>query len=190
MPWSSRTELNSAIQSAGTPAALGPDKLETALLLCRLSLAAYEADNTNVPAVAAFRPEQALVPVPGQVVGFVPSLQYASFATTEFGSQFGIWKVDGLGVVVAFKGTLEAQEMLVDLQTQSSPTTAEQRIIEMHGGMHQAAKRCCTTISSICTRLCCTSQIGSLPLYITGTSKPNTDMLRCLFTLMSLCYNM
>ena len=180
----SDTELKAAMQGAAAAASVGPDTLERALLLCKLSTAAYEANELTVPPVAAFRPDQALAPVSGQIAGLAPVLQHASFAKCgsvfgDLGRQYGIWTVAGLGVVVAFRGTMDAQDVLADIQFQPCQVPAGQHIIEMHGGIHKAAKICCSTIAGLCAKLCCSSKADPLPLYFTGVQHPVSCMFSC-----------
>ena len=52
--------------------------------------------------------------------------------------QYGIWEVDGLGLVVAFRGTSSWNDVFVDINVRPTPLTTEQgKQCKLHAAVHR-----------------------------------------------------
>lgn len=101
-----------------------PGLLHTARLMCHLSTAVYNKDELVVWSSADL--QAAFSPLTRQAASFTPesdppSLVAGSPASEgalfqDLGRQYGIWKVEGLGIIVAFSGTQEALDHLCRLE--------------------------------------------------------------------------
>lgn len=110
-------EIDRAAKTPGRADASDPGLLQTALLMCQLSAAVYDKD--EMTSWGSDLLEAALCPVSRQITSFSPRLIHASQSSVgelyqDLGRQYGIWQVAGLGVVVAFGGTQDAQDILAD----------------------------------------------------------------------------
>lgn len=157
-----------------------PNFLQTALLLCKLSEAVYDANE-----IIQWESEvlqQALRPVSGQIAHFKPRLVYSYLAEVDtsfqdLGRQYAIWRVKGLGVVVAFRGTKDPQDMLADLDFQPSWLSAGEYSVHLHGGIFQAAERSCDQLANECITACRDEDGNALPLFLTGVSLEQIERL-------------
>ena len=158
-------------KSLGKADVSDPGLLQTALLMCNLSNAVYAPDELMHWESDVVR--QALCPVSQQISSFTPYLRHSHTAsdTGPFeasGRQYGIWEVEGLGVVGAFGGTQDPMDILTDLNFETHQLTAGSFDLRLHGGIYRAAKHCCSDIASHCIKLCHKPDGEVLPLFLTG----------------------
>ncbi|KAL0020839.1 hypothetical protein WJX79_007770 [Trebouxia sp. C0005] len=150
-----------------------PGLLQTALLMSNLSNAVYIPNELIHWESDVVR--QALCVVSQQISSFKPLLKHAHPASDtgpfeDSGRQYGIWDVEGLGVVVAFGGTQDPIDILVNLNFETHQLTAGSFDVHLHAGVYRAAKLCCSDIASQCIKLCRKPDGEVLPLFLTGHS--------------------
>ena len=81
--------------------------------------------------------------------------------------QFGIWRVDDIGLIVAFRGTRDANDVFVDINFDPVSVTGSTGL-ELHGSIY---RRIAPYVPEIEGHYCRngTAAVG-LPLYLTGSS--------------------
>ena len=164
-------EITRAVRSSGKAGVSDPGLLQTALLMCQLSAAVYDSDELNSWSSPLL--EEALCPVSWQITTFSTRLVHASNASVgdpyqDLGRQYGIWEVDGVGLIVAFGGTQDAQDIIVDLDLQPMQLLTGPHIIHLHGGICKAAMLTCKDIASHCLKLCQGAGGAVKPLFLAG----------------------
>ena len=166
-----QNELVRAARATGKAEVSEPGLLQTALLMCQLSAAVYDPDELELWDSEQLR--QALSAINQHIASAKPELVDSSKPITggpleDLGRQYGIWKVEGLGVVVAFSGTQDAQDMLADLEFDTWQLKAGPHTVHLHKGFYKAVKLSCDEIARQCVKLCRGTVGEVLPLFLTG----------------------
>ena len=132
-----------------------PGLLQTALLMSNLSNAVYIPNELIHWESDVVR--QALCVVSQQISSFKPLLKHAHPASDtgpfeDSGRQYGIWDVEGLGVVVAFGRTHDPIDILVNLYFETNQLAAGSFEVNLHAGVDRAANLCWSDMASQCRK--------------------------------------
>ena len=166
--------LEQAVQESVLPQLGKPHYwlLQRACILSSLSLRVYDNTQTD-PSLNANSIRLTRLPKPKTPVSDAElHLAEVPEATLLCGPVGGlpvhaIWHVKDLGVVVAFRGTDNLQDVLVDINF--PPQQLLSNGISLHGAIHSAAVGCMSTIASAYARAAQLDGSGQdLPLYLTG----------------------
>lgn len=87
--------------------------------------------------------------------------------------QYGLWEVQGLGLVVAFRGTASPQDIMIDVNIAPEPLAGAfspgQASFSVHSGFYEGARKHAENIVSL-VRLQQRRRGHSLPVWVTGHS--------------------
>ena len=166
--------LSSACEQGSTDV-VDPRFLGTALLMSKLSAAVFDVEGAKASVDA--KAQHAISPVANQTAHLdaVFNPKHSSLQTDlshtlgKLGSQYAVWEVDGLGVVLALKSCPNLQDELEHINCESSAVQSEPDI-RINSSMNQAAQLCCQGVTLACQELCCAGTAGPRPLFITGIS--------------------
>ncbi|KAK9813089.1 hypothetical protein WJX72_008798 [[Myrmecia] bisecta] len=154
---------------------------QQAFVMCSLSNAVY-LDEQLVPGskIPLKLPQLAGFSTGPQEISAM--LRYSQLAATDAGIsesgarvQFAVWDVEGLGVVVAFRGTASMYDVFADLSfmpkdlTTGAGLSLEHRHVQLHGGISSGANGVCQTVARECNNVdkACGKR---MPVFLTGHS--------------------